>query len=97
MLVSRCGAGQAEVHTLELTEAGFSLLAWPEGPVTVFAALLESCFGDTGPSPAEEERLPKRRHAAAEPTPVEAADDDDEARDGKGSKQQNRQETKSIM
>ena len=32
LLVKRAAPGKAEVHTLELTEMGFSLLAWPEGP-----------------------------------------------------------------
>eukprot|EP00908_Phaeocystis_cordata_P020278 Transcript_31949.p1 GENE.Transcript_31949~~Transcript_31949.p1 ORF type:complete len:393 (+),score=156.97 Transcript_31949:805-1983(+) len=57
MLVKRTAPGSAEVFTLELTELGFSMLAWPQGPPTVFGALLESCLADTGPTPAEAARF----------------------------------------
>ena len=56
--------GRAEVHTLELTELGFSMLGWDEGPRLVFGALLESCFEDVGPSEAEAERLRLFRSSA---------------------------------
>ena len=46
ILVTRAGPGRAEVHTLELTELGFSMLAWPDGPHVVFNALIESFFND---------------------------------------------------
>ena len=49
--------GMAEVFTLELTELGFSMLTWPEGPPLVFSALLASCFEDTGTSQHESRRL----------------------------------------
>ena len=39
-LVRRSGVGRAEVHTLELTELGFSMLAWTDGPRLVFGALM---------------------------------------------------------
>ena len=42
LLVHRSGVGRADVHTLELTEMGFSMLAWPEGPALVFNALIDS-------------------------------------------------------
>ena len=45
------------MYTLELTELGFSMLAWPQGPPSVFGALLESCFEDVGTSARESERL----------------------------------------
>ena len=51
----------ADVHTLELTELGFSMLAWNDGPAHVFSALLDSCFEDLGPSAAEARRLQKYR------------------------------------
>lgn len=56
-LVKRTAAGKASVRTLELTELGFSLLGWGDGPRQVLGALLESCFDDTGPSAAEAEML----------------------------------------
>ena len=31
--------GRAEVHTLELTELGFSMWSWDDGPSTVFGAV----------------------------------------------------------
>jgi hypothetical protein len=39
MLIKRTAPGTAEVFTLEITELGFSMLAWPAGPPTVFGAL----------------------------------------------------------
>ena len=53
LLLTRVGPGQAELHTLELTEAGFSLLGWRGGPPAVMGALLDACFQDTGPTAAE--------------------------------------------
>ena len=38
LLLSRAGPGRAELHTLELTEAGFSLLGWRGGPAQVTGA-----------------------------------------------------------
>ncbi|KAL1496077.1 hypothetical protein AB1Y20_014704 [Prymnesium parvum] len=70
MLISRAHDGSVEVHTLELTECGFSMLAWPEGPQTVFGALLASCFEDTGPTEAA--RLPSLTKRAT-PSSVESA------------------------
>ncbi|KAL3932126.1 MAG: hypothetical protein SGPRY_000831, partial [Prymnesium sp.] len=64
MLITRAFDGSVDVHTLKLTECGFSMLAWPEGPDIVFGALLASCFEDTGPSEAEvlsAARLPTKR------------------------------------
>ena len=52
------------MHTLELTELGFSMLGWDDGPRLVFGALLESCFEDVGPSEAEAERLRLFRSSA---------------------------------
>ena len=60
-LVRRVAPGRARVHTLELTELGFSLLGWKEGPRVVLGAVLESCFDDTGAT-REEARL-LRAHA----------------------------------
>ena len=56
-LVRRVAAGRAEVHSLELTECGFSLLGWEDGPRQVLGALLASCFEDTGPTAAESAML----------------------------------------
>mmetsp|Transcript_22520 Transcript_22520/g.50905 ORF Transcript_22520/g.50905 Transcript_22520/m.50905 type:complete len:108 (-) Transcript_22520:543-866(-) len=56
-LVRRSGAGRAEVHSLELTELGFSLLGWHGGPHIILDALLESCFDDTGPTDEEASAL----------------------------------------
>ena len=60
-LINKPNPGQADVHTLELTELGFSMLAWDEGPAHVFSALIDSCFEDIGPSEAEARRLAKYR------------------------------------
>ena len=38
LLLTRAGPGRAELHTLELTEAGFSLLGWRGGPAKVTGA-----------------------------------------------------------
>ena len=54
ILVSKAGPGRADVHTLELTEMGFSMLAWPEGPQVVFNALVESFFVDIESTAADE-------------------------------------------
>ena len=64
LLVSRAGPGRSEVHTLELTEMGFSMLAWPDGPRVVFNALVESFFNDVEHTAADESLL-----AAARPPP----------------------------
>jgi hypothetical protein len=56
-LVRRSGVGRAEVHTLELTEMGFSMLAWEDGPRLVFGALLASCFEDVATTEAERNQL----------------------------------------
>jgi len=47
-LVKRVAPGRAEVHTLELTELGFSMLSWADGPRAVFSAVLASMFDDIG-------------------------------------------------
>jgi len=65
ILVKRTAAGIAEVFTLELTELGFSMLTWPQGPPVVFGALLESCFDDTGPTPEEATCLAAGRPSGA--------------------------------
>ena len=49
------------MHTLELTEMGFSMLAWPEGPRVVFNALVESFFADVEHTAADAERLASTR------------------------------------
>ena len=56
-LVRRVSPGRAELHTLELTEAGFSLLGWRGGPAAVMGALLDACFDDTGPTQDEQSLL----------------------------------------
>ena len=38
LLLTRLGPGRAALHTLELTEAGFSLLGWRGGPAKVTGA-----------------------------------------------------------
>lgn len=53
LLVTRTAPGHAEIHSLELTEAGFSLLGWRGGPPAVMGALLDACFEDSGPTEAE--------------------------------------------
>jgi len=58
-LVKRVAPGRAEVHTLELTELGFSMLSWADGPRAVFSAVLASMFDDIG----------ARRRMAYMPTP----------------------------
>lgn len=57
VLIKRTGPGAAEVFTLELTELGFSMLGVAALPPMVFAALLRSCFEDTGPTTEEAARL----------------------------------------
>lgn len=47
------------MHTLELTELGFSMLSWADGPRAVFSAVLASMFDDIG----------ARRRMAYMPTP----------------------------
>ena len=63
-LVRRTAPGRAKVYTLELTELGFSLLGWYQGPRLVLSALLESCFDDTGATAAESELLHAHRQTA---------------------------------
>jgi len=46
ILVKRLGNGKAAVTTGELTELGGCFLGWPEGPKTVFAAMLRSVQKD---------------------------------------------------
>ena len=65
ILVTRSGPGRSEVHTLELTEMGFSMLAWPEGPRVVFNALIESFFSDIEHTAADATAL-----AATRPPPL---------------------------
>ena len=65
ILVTRAAPGRAEVHTLELTEAGFSMLAWPDGPHTVFNALIESFFNDVEPTPNDAQKLASTRPVGA--------------------------------
>ena len=57
VLVKRIGPGRADVHTLELTELGFSMLSWRDGPSIVFHSLLASCFDDIGPNAKEQSLL----------------------------------------
>ena len=87
-LARRVASGRAEVSTLELTEAGFSLLGWEGGPAAVAGALLDSCFDDLGPSEAEASLLrafharppPLRRPAPPPPQPGSATSAAGEAR-----------------
>jgi hypothetical protein len=65
ILVSRTGPGRADVHTLELTENGFSMLAWPAGPSTVFNALVESFFSDVEQTAADVSLLTSTRPAGS--------------------------------
>lgn len=46
ILSKRLGPGRAAVTTMELTELGGCFLGWQQGPPTVFAAMLRSCFRD---------------------------------------------------
>ena len=46
-LVHHLAVGEVQVHSLELTELGFSLLGWRAGPQVVMEALVASCFDDT--------------------------------------------------
>ena len=39
LLLTRAGPGRAELHTLELSEAGCSLLGWRGGPAQVMGAV----------------------------------------------------------
>lgn len=44
ILAKRLGPGRAAVTTGELTELGGCFLGWPEGPSTIFAAMVRSCM-----------------------------------------------------
>lgn len=46
IMARRTAPGRATVTTGELTELGGCFLGWPEGPQTVFAAMVRSCFRD---------------------------------------------------
>jgi hypothetical protein len=55
-LVGHAAPGRATVRSLELTELGFCMLGWKEGPRLVMGALLESCLEvDTVPIEADAE------------------------------------------
>jgi hypothetical protein len=68
ILVKRVSPGKAEVHTLELTELGFSMLSWRDGPDAVFASVLASCFDDTGPTEEDSRRLALLEYRKGETT-----------------------------
>ena len=51
-LVQRVAPGRAEVHSLELTEMGFSLFRWKGGPNIVLGALFDSFFDASEPPEA---------------------------------------------
>eukprot|EP00966_Prymnesium_polylepis_P154070 3557857-Prymnesium_polylepis.1 len=72
-LVRHSATGLAEVHSLELTELGFSLLGWENGPPLVVGALVESCFEDTGPQEEEKPLLRAFRDRARLPAGVDAS------------------------
>jgi len=96
ILTTRAGPGRAEVHTLELTEMGFSMLAWPEGPQLVFNALVDSFFSDLEPTAADLAILSDRSVARStggkgrDRSPLGAAVDRTEAK-GKGGKAKKKQ------
>eukprot|EP00429_Kryptoperidinium_foliaceum_P067099 CAMPEP_0176051824 /NCGR_PEP_ID=MMETSP0120_2-20121206/25766_1 /TAXON_ID=160619 /ORGANISM="Kryptoperidinium foliaceum, Strain CCMP 1326" /LENGTH=552 /DNA_ID=CAMNT_0017385265 /DNA_START=44 /DNA_END=1702 /DNA_ORIENTATION=+ len=46
IMAKRLGPGKARVTTGELTELGGCFLGWPEGPRTVFSAMVRSFFKD---------------------------------------------------
>lgn len=52
ILAKRVGPGKARVTTGELTELGGCFLGWPQGPKTVFGAMLRSCFKGSSPEAA---------------------------------------------
>ena len=43
-LVQHVRPGRAAVHSLELTELGFCMLGWKDGPRTVMSALIDTCM-----------------------------------------------------
>lgn len=47
IMARRIGPGKAAVATGELTELGGCFLGWPQGPSTVFSAMVRSCFKNT--------------------------------------------------
>eukprot|EP00913_Durusdinium_trenchii_P007467 g7019.t1 len=47
IMARRLGPGKAAIATGELTELGGCFLGWPQGPQTVFSAMLRSCFKNT--------------------------------------------------
>ncbi len=98
LLITRASPGKAEVHTLELTEMGFSMLAWPEGPHVVFNALVDSFFADLEPTAADQSVLAGNSPARAaggkggrESSPASASTDRNADGKGKGGKPKKRQ------
>ena len=57
-LVRHAGEGHAEVSSLELTEVGFCMLGWRDGPRAVMAALVESCLDQPETSDAAASQQP---------------------------------------
>merc|ERR1711964_548795 len=48
VLAHHTGVGSASVRIGELTELGGCFLGWPEGPKTVFDAVIKTCLGNDG-------------------------------------------------
>lgn len=49
IMAKRTGPGQAAIATGEITELGGCFLGWPQGPKTVFSAMVRSCFKNGSP------------------------------------------------
>jgi hypothetical protein len=66
------GPGKGRASTLEITEAGFSMCFWEEGPTLVFDAIVRSCLRGAGAAASVDKRssttrLPKRQREGSSP------------------------------
>merc|ERR1712151_633995 len=58
IMAKRMGPGRAAVTTGELTELGGCFLGWPQGPKTVQAAMLRSCFKPSYATDVADQAIP---------------------------------------
>ncbi len=66
------GTEKGRASTLEITEAGFSMCFWEEGPALVFDAIVRACLHGEGAAPSVSKessttRLPKRQREGNSP------------------------------
>jgi len=85
MLCKYVAPGKARVMVGELTELGGCFLGWPEGPQTVFSAILDSYFGRLSASVTGPQQQLARNHLQVKNQP--AAGSTGHTDGGKGSDQ----------